>query len=68
MNPHDGEFHGVSRRHAKLIIDAGLVFIEDLDSTNFTFVDRQKLAPNTPTALSNGDEVRIGKLVMTYLT
>jgi len=67
MNPYEGEHYGVSRRHAKLIIDAGLVFIEDLDSTNFTFVDRQKLAPRTPTALSNGDEVRLGKLVLTYL-
>ena len=67
MNPHQGENYGVSRRHAKLTIEAGLVFIEDLDSTNFTFVNRQKLAPNTPTALSNGDEVRLGKLVMTFL-
>ena len=67
MNPHDGEHFGVSRRHAKLIIDAGLVFIQDLDSTNFSFVDRQKLAPDTPVALSHGAEVRLGKLVMTFL-
>ena len=57
----------ISRRHAKLIIDAGLVFIQDLDSTNFSFVDRQKLAPDTPVALSHGTEVRLGKLVMTFL-
>ncbi len=67
MNPYQGEHYGVSRRHAKLILDAGLIFIEDLDSTNFSFVDRQKLAPRTPTALSNGDEVRLGKLVLTFL-
>jgi hypothetical protein len=67
MNPFDGEHLGVSRRHAQLTIEAGLVFIQDLDSTNFTFVNRQKLAPQTPTALSNGDEVRLGKLVMTFL-
>jgi predicted component of type VI protein secretion system len=67
LNPYQGEHYGVSRRHAKLIIDAGLVFIEDLDSTNFTFVDRKKLQPRTPTALGNGDDVRLGKLVMTYL-
>jgi hypothetical protein len=67
LNPYQGEHYGVSRRHAKLIIEAGLVFIEDLDSTNFTFVDRKKLQPRTPTALSNGDDVRLGKLVMTYL-
>jgi pSer/pThr/pTyr-binding forkhead associated (FHA) protein len=67
MNPYDGEHFGVSRRHAKLTIDAGLVFIVDLDSTNYTFVNRKKLVPETPTALSNGDEVRLGKLVMTFL-
>lgn len=67
LNPHQGEQSGVSRRHAKLIIQAGLAFIEDLDSTNFTFVERKKLQPRTPTALSNGDDVRLGKLVMTYL-
>jgi hypothetical protein len=67
MNPYEGEHLGVSRRHAQLTIEAGLVFILDLDSTNFTFVNRQKLAPQSPTALSNGDEVRLGKLVMTFL-
>jgi ribosomal protein L32 len=67
LNPYQGEHYGVSRRHAKLIIDAGLAFIEDLDSTNFTFVDRKKLPPRTPTALSSGDDVRFGKLVLTYL-
>ena len=67
MNPHEGEHFGVSRRHAQLTVDAGLYFIQDLDSTNFTFVDRQKLSPRTPTTLSNGDEVRLGKLVMTFL-
>jgi pSer/pThr/pTyr-binding forkhead associated (FHA) protein len=67
MNPHDGENLGVSRRHAQLTVDAGLYFIQDLDSTNFTFLDRKKLAPFTPAALSNGDEVRLGKLVMTFL-
>jgi pSer/pThr/pTyr-binding forkhead associated (FHA) protein len=67
LNPYDGEQLGVSRHHAKLTIQAGLAFIQDLDSTNFTFVNRKKLTPRTPTALSGGDEVRLGKLVMTFL-
>ncbi len=67
MNPHDGENLGVSRRHAQLTVEAGIYFIQDLDSTNFTFLDRKKLAPFTPAALSNGDEVRLDKLVMTFL-
>lgn len=67
MNAHDGENLGVSRRHAQLTIEAGIYFIQDLDSTNFTFLDRKKLAPFAPAALSNGDEVRLGNLVMTFL-
>ncbi len=67
LNAHEGEHHGVSRRHAQLTIQAGMVFVEDLDSTNFTFVNRKKLAPRAPTALSNGDEVRLGRLIMTFL-
>ncbi len=67
MNAHDGENLGVSRRHAQVTVEAGIYFLQDLDSTNFTFLDRKKLAPFTPAALSNGDEVRLGKLVLTFL-
>lgn len=65
-NPANGEALGVSRRHARLSASAGQVYIEDLGSTNFTFVNRQRLQPGQRFAIRSGDEVRLGRLVMVY--
>jgi DNA-binding winged helix-turn-helix (wHTH) protein len=52
----------VSRRHARLVIDGEQVTIEDLQSRNGTWVGR---APVTgPTAIKDGDEIRLGALVL----
>jgi hypothetical protein len=60
----------VSRRHARVIIQragpgAGQgdrYFVEDLGSTNGTFVNRQyRLRPGQPHPLSDGDEIIVGK-------
>ncbi len=56
----------VSRRHSKLDLleegDQGLVVtLQDLGSTNGTYVNGRRLDPEgTPTALRNGDVVRVG--------
>jgi pSer/pThr/pTyr-binding forkhead associated (FHA) protein len=42
--------------------------IEDQNSTNFTFVNRQKLAPKTPTPVKDGDEIRLGRVIMKFQT
>jgi len=55
---------GVSRRHANIIRRGSEVFIEDLGSINGTFLNRKKLTPYLPEALKNGDELRLGKLVL----
>lgn len=64
--PAGGEAAGVSRRHAKLTTTGGRVYIEDLGSTNFTFVNRQRLQAGQRVPLNPGDEVRLGRLVMLY--
>lgn len=52
----------VSRRHARIIIQGDRYFVEDLGSTNGTFVNRQhRLRPNQPYPLGNGDEIIVGK-------
>jgi len=51
----------VSRRHAKVAIDDGQLSIEDLGSTNGTFVNGERI--DQPRRLSDGDEVRIGATV-----
>lgn len=40
--------------------------ITDLNSTNGTFVNEQRLSPNAPRALNTGDVIRIGSLHFTY--
>lgn len=64
--PAGGAAAGVSRRHAKLILVDGRIYIEDLGSTNFTFVNRQRLPAGQPMPLNAGDEVRLGRLVLLY--
>jgi DNA-binding winged helix-turn-helix (wHTH) protein len=51
----------VSRRHARLVVSASAVTVEDLDSRNGTFVNGQRLRePFVPAPLVSGDEIRIG--------
>jgi hypothetical protein len=68
LTPHGGEEGGVSRMHAKLYLQGNQYLIEDQNSTNFTFVNRQKLAPKTPTPINNGDEVKLGRVLMRFTT
>ena len=68
LTPHGGEEGGVSRRHAKLFVEGGNYFVEDLDSTNFTFVNKQKVAAKTRTQLNDGDELRCGRVALVLKT
>ncbi|MBN1122582.1 MAG: FHA domain-containing protein [Anaerolineae bacterium] len=51
----------VSRHHARLVRTAAGYTLEDLRSTNGTFVNRQRIS--TPHPLSNGDLVGMGETV-----
>lgn len=68
LTPHGGEEGGVSRLHAKLFLQGTQYLVEDQNSTNFTFVNRQKLAPKTPTPIHDGDEIRLGRVIMRFQT
>ena len=51
----------VSRQHARLVLQGGLMALEDLGSTNGTFVNGMRLmAPHT---LANGDQISLGDAV-----
>ena len=56
---------GVSRRHARLRLDAanGRLALEDLGSTNGTFLGRARVQGQTP--LNDGDQIRIGPVHLT---
>jgi hypothetical protein len=68
LTPHGGEEGGVSRRHARLIRENGKYYVEDLDSTNFTFVNKQKLTPKTRQQVGEGDEIRFGRVAVELRT
>jgi pSer/pThr/pTyr-binding forkhead associated (FHA) protein len=43
-------------------LEEGKIFIEDLNSTNGTFVNQKQLEPHTPTEISSGDQLLLGRL------
>jgi len=53
-----------SSRHAQLVRQAGMVVLEDLGSTNGTYLNEELL--QGPAPLHNGDRVRIGDSEFTY--
>ena len=53
-----------SSRHAQLTLQAGVVVLEDLGSTNGTYLNEELLAGPAP--LHPGDRVRIGDSEFTY--
>ncbi len=66
LTDHGGDEGGVSRQHARILIQGENFFIEDLNSTNFTFLNQQKLPPRQPQALNSGDEVRLGRVKLLF--
>jgi len=50
----------VSGAHAKLEVEGDKVFVTDLKSTNGTFVDNERIAPDAKTELSTGANVIFG--------
>jgi FHA domain len=56
---------GVSRRHAAIIRrDTGTLSLVDQESDNGTYLNGQRLVPNQPRILRDGDEIRLGHLVL----
>ncbi len=64
FTPFNGGALGVSRRHARLLVQNDLYLIEDLGSTNGTWVNQQRLPSGKQHGLQNGDLVQLGQLVL----
>ncbi len=52
----------ISRRHARLIFDSGRLLVEDLGAAGGTFVNSERLTPNAPRLLEDGDSLRFGDM------
>jgi hypothetical protein len=68
LTPHGGEEGGVSRLHARIFVENGQYMLEDENSTNFTFLNRQRLTGKTPTPLHDNDEVKLGRVLLRFKT
>ncbi len=55
---------GVSRAHAAIHIEEDVYKLEDLNSTNGTFINELQLIPNQPHQLKRADLIRLGQLLM----
>ncbi len=66
LDTHDPDAK-VSRRHARIILKDGVYMVEDLGSTNGTFVNRgRRLLPGSPQVLKDGDEIIVGKTFLRF--
>ena len=54
----------VSRQHARVLVVNGSVTVEDLQSTNGTFVDEQRITGSVP--LTEGARIRLGRQLLKY--
>lgn len=58
----------VSRRHARIFMKEDEYYIEDVGSTNGTFVNKgPRLNPASLQKLQNGDEIIIGRTLFTFV-
>lgn len=64
--PFGGEEGGVSRKHAQITRTNDRFYIEDLNSVNYTFVNKQKIALGVSHPLRDGDEIRLGRVLLRF--
>ena len=57
----------VSRLHARIVQEKETFYLEDLNSTNGTFKNGLRLQPYEKRELATEDEVRIGRINLTFL-
>lgn len=58
--------NSVSRRHAKVIVEDGHVYVEDAGSTNGTFVDGAKIDAGKRVAIKDGAELTFGSSAVRF--
>lgn len=64
LSPYKGREMGVSRRHAKIILEGGNLYLEDLGSSNGTVVNGDVVTEGQRQQLRDGDEILLGRMMM----
>jgi pSer/pThr/pTyr-binding forkhead associated (FHA) protein len=63
LTPYGALEKGVSRMHAAIHRSEDTLTLVDMGSVNGTHLNGQRLIPEQPRVLRDGDEIRLGKLV-----
>ena len=63
LNEHNGGERGVSRLHAQIKFKEGKYLLQDLHSTNGTWLDGKKLVPYQRYELRDGSMLQLGRLM-----
>jgi hypothetical protein len=63
LTPYGALEKGVSRIHAAIFRTEDTLTLVDKGSANGTHLNGQRLVPNQPRVLRDGDEIRLGKLI-----
>lgn len=58
----DGQSKGVSRKHARMIMRDNRLVIEDIGSSNGTYVNGQHIGVLNPARVRDGDHIKLGSL------
>jgi pSer/pThr/pTyr-binding forkhead associated (FHA) protein len=66
LTPYGGESGGVSRQHARINRANGQWTITDLNSTNYTRVDGNKIDPSLPVPIRDGARIQFGRIAVTF--
>ncbi|MBN1810429.1 MAG: NAD(P)H-dependent oxidoreductase [Anaerolineae bacterium] len=64
--PHGGDQMGVSRQHARMLLGSGGWVLEDLNSTNGTFLNGNQVLPGQQARVHTGDIIRFGTLTLIF--
>lgn len=62
LSPYGAYQGGVSRRHARIVLHEGGLYIEDIGSTNGTRINGFQLTPNRKYRLREGDEIEFARV------
>ena len=66
LAPHGGGQAGVSRRHARLLYCTEGWLLEDLHSTNGTYLNGMPVQPGQPVGVHSGDIIRCAQLTLVF--